>query len=476
MISNILFEYLLNQFPTGIYILDRQGRYIYANDAYLELLDIPRENLLMHSVSEFRKNGKYDNCISNYVFREKQQVSVFLNVFVDNGSTLKKTRQLVRAVPLFDENGEISYMIGLCDSIDNLNSCYYEASARSLAAQAVGFSHLVTEKNNTEMQIIAVSEVMKQVLAAAKQMAQVDSSVLISGPSGTGKELMAEYIHRNSQRSKSRMVVVNCASIPENLLEASLFGYEKGAFTGALSTGKTGLVETASGSTLFLDEINSLPLELQGKLLRTLETKKIQRVGAVNEIGVNFRLIAATNRDLQEMVRMGQFREDLYYRLNVLPIRLPALKERREDITPIARYYFDFFCKKYKKTLLLTEGALQQLTDYDWPGNVRELRNIIERTVVMGSSEYISGADIARLLSDTNAQHIPPAIGGNNVAEPIIYETMLQNHVSLQEYTEGCEKNYLSYALSHFLSTYKAAEALQTSQSLVMRRKEKYGL
>lgn len=475
MISNVLFEYLLDQFPLGIYILDNQGRYIYTNNAYQALLDIPREDLMMRSVHDLQHDGHYDACISDIVFKEKQYVSVFLNVFIDNGSTLKKERQLVRAVPLLDPAGEIAYMIGICESVSDLNERYREASTRTLVSQYTTFRQPMSGKDDYT-QIIAVSEAMQQVLSAAKNMAQVDSSILISGASGTGKEVMAEYIHRNSSRSKNRMVVVNCASIPENLLESTLYGYVKGAFTGALSSGKTGLIEAADGGTLFLDEINSLPLELQGKLLRTLENKKIQRVGAVQEFPVDFRLIAATNQNLQELVHAGRFREDLYYRLNILPIHLPSLKDRREDIIPLTRYYCELFCSKYKKEILFDDGALARLVQYDWPGNIRELRNIIERIVVMNNQTYVSEETVAKML-DSMTDIITPF--RHQPASPkadLIYETMLQNHVSLQDYTESCEKAYLQYALQKCISSYKTAEALQTTQSLIMRRKEKYSL
>ena len=476
MISNILFEYLLDQFPLGLYILDNQGRYIYTNDAYDRLLDLPREKLIMRSVHELMHDGHYDACISDIVFREKQPVSVFLNVFVDDGNTIKRVRHLVRAVPLFEPAGEISYMIGICEAVNDLNECYHEAIARTMVAQSTTFHQPLTQEHRHSTQMIAVSEVMQAVLATAKNMAQVDSTVLISGASGTGKELMAEYIHHNSPRSTSRMVVVNCASIPENLLESTLYGYERGAFTGALASGKIGLIEAANTGTLFLDEINSLPLGLQGKLLRTLETKKVQRVGAVNEFSVDFRLIAATNQNLQEMVRTGLFREDLYYRLNILPIDLPSLRERREDIIPLARHYCNLFCSKYKKDIFFDDDALQRLVEYDWPGNIRELRNVIERIVVMSSQTCIF-EDIVTHNLGAAPDPSPLFIERKPVPDnALIYSTMLDNHVSLQDYTERCEKAYLQYVLEKFPSTYETTKALQTTQSLVMRRKKKYNL
>lgn len=186
---------------------------------------------------------------------------------------------------------------------------------------------------------------MRALLDMAKQVAGVDSTILISGETGTGKEVLANFIHRHSHRADRPMVEINCAALPENLLEAELFGYEKGAFTGALNTGKPGMVEEANGGTLFLDEINSLPLALQGKLLRVLESHKSKRLGAVSEREIDFRLLAATNQDLKTCVEKGSFRADLYYRLNVIPLEIPPLRNRREDIIPLALFFLDHFCK-----------------------------------------------------------------------------------------------------------------------------------
>lgn len=475
MISNVMFEYLLNQVSFGIYILDCRQRYIYANDAYLDLLSLSREQIMLKSVHELQRQKLYDLCVSDYVFHEKQKCAFFLNVFVDNGITIKKSRVLVRAIPLFAEGGEISYMVGICDSVDALNECYCEAETRSLADPT--FASAVLKQDAAPPDIIASSSVMQQVLKVAGDISKVDSTVLITGASGTGKELMAEYIHRNSPRSGRRMVVVNCASIPESLMESTLYGYEKGSFTGALTSGKEGLIEAADGSTLFLDEINSMPLNLQGKLLRTLENKKIQRVGSVKEHDVDFRLVAATNSDLREMVQTGRFRKDLFYRLNILPIHLPSLKERKEDILPLARFFLQQFSERYKKEMILSELALQVLQRYEWPGNIRELRNVMERVVVMTGKGYVDDGDMQKILevSDNLGILFPQ----NNAAlsdEKDYFETLLENHVLLQSYTDSCEKAYLQYALSKFGSTYKAAEALGTSQSLIMRRKNKHGL
>ena len=217
----------------------------------------------------------------------------------------------------------------------------------------------------------------------AANVASLDSTVLLYGESGSGKEVLAHYIHDNSDRKNQPLITVNCAAFPENLIEAELFGYEKGAFTGASREGKTGLVEAADGGTLFLDEINSLPLSVQGKLLRTLEEKSIQRIGSTRIKKVDFRLVAATNRNLSEMVQAKTFREDLYYRIQVIPLTIPPMRNRREDIIPLCLHFLHYFFQKYNIQKSFSDIVLKEVQEYDWPGNVREIRNFVERMVVM---------------------------------------------------------------------------------------------
>jgi transcriptional regulator with PAS, ATPase and Fis domain len=234
--------------------------------------------------------------------------------------------------------------------------------------------------------IIAESKIMQKVLHLAYKVAQVDSTVLLSGESGTGKEVIADYIHRHSKRPKGAFIAVNCASLPEHLIESELFGYKRGAFTGA-TMDKVGLFEAAGGGTLFLDEIGELPFALQSKLLRVLETGKVRRVGSTNDFKVDFRLMVATHRNLKEMVDEGKFREDLYYRLNVIPIQIPPLRDRPEDIVLLARKFHDDSCRKYDVNFELDIQTINSFLQYNWPGNVRELRNHIERRIITGTKD-----------------------------------------------------------------------------------------
>jgi transcriptional regulator with PAS, ATPase and Fis domain len=234
-----------------------------------------------------------------------------------------------------------------------------------------------------KFQLIAGSKIMREQLSMAGQVSTTDSTVLLTGETGTGKGMFAQWIHENSRRSEGAFIVVDCATIPENLVESELFGYEKGAFTGA-DKQKLGRIELAHNGTLFLDEIGELPLHLQTKLLKTLEEKTFVRIGGGRSIRSDFRLIAATNRSLKDEVAAGRFREDLFYRLNVFPLSMPPLREREEDIAELARYFVELYARKYGRPGLdLSRKDIGMLMRYAWPGNVRELQNVIERAVIL---------------------------------------------------------------------------------------------
>jgi len=245
----------------------------------------------------------------------------------------------------------------------------------------------------------AYSPAMKKVIEQAKRFAATDSTILITGESGTGKEVLAQSIHRLSSRRRGPFVAINCSVLPENLLESELFGYEEGAFTGAKKGGKMGLFELAHGGTLFLDEIGTMPINLQSKLLRVIEEREVMRLGGERLIPIDVRIIAATNKDLANEVRKGAFREDLYFRLNVLAIRMPSLRERREDIPDLVSKFVSFYCKKYgKKQISISNNMLKKLKNYCWAGNVRELQNIIERFVLLYDGSVKGEALLNELL------------------------------------------------------------------------------
>lgn len=254
---------------------------------------------------------------------------------------------------------------------------------------------------SADKDIIAKSMQMQRLLITAKTVAMSDSTISIRGESGTGKEVLARYIHQHSPRKDRIFLPVNCSAIPSELMEAEFFGYAKGAFTGANPKGSHGLFELANNGTLFLDEIGELPLSMQPKLLRVLETGQVRPIGSNKTIPVNVRIITATNRDLQEMVRQKQFREDLYYRLQVIPLELPPLRERREDILPLAEYFLALYNQKHHKHLTLTDKMVADMYSYPWPGNIREMRNIIERLVLT--------ADLRNLATSAKTKNLAEA-------------------------------------------------------------------
>ncbi|MGC8870992.1 MAG: sigma-54-dependent transcriptional regulator [Brevinematia bacterium] len=268
----------------------------------------------------------------------------------------------------------------------------------STVKNAIRFRELELEKNSfwSEYKIIGESEAIKHILDLIDKVADSNATVLITGENGVGKEVVARLLHSKSSRRNEPFVDINCAAIPDTLLESEVFGYEKGAFTGATSS-KKGKIEIADKGTLFLDEIGDMPLNLQSKLLRVLQERTLQRLGSNKNISVDVRLICSTNKDLKQMIKEGTFREDLYYRINVIPIHIPPLRERKEDILPIAKYYLNLFSQNYgKKVRDFDEEVKKSLLSYHWPGNVRELKNIIERLVIMSVGEFITYDDLKR--------------------------------------------------------------------------------
>ncbi len=341
--------------------------------------------------------------------------------------------------------------------------------------------------------IIGESPAMLKIYDLIKRIASTNSNVLITGESGTGKELVAKAIHRQSPRRDFPFIVVNCGGVPESLIESELFGYKKGAFTGA-ATNRMGLVEAAQAGTLFLDEIGELSPTLQVKLLRLAQEKTIKMVGDTVDIPVDVRILSATNRDLEKMVIEGTFREDLYYRLNVLPIRTPPLRERREDIAILAHYFLNKFCKEFGKQIRkISSYAMDILNNYDFPGNVRELEHIIERGVALESSRIIL-PDSLTLSTYKRRQHTPipsPVSGGskgnlhstasgppvNGSAGGMDLVTLPPKGIDLDQHLANIEKSILHKALTQAggVKT-RAAELLGINARSLRYRLEKYGL
>lgn len=390
---------VLDHLDIGVTIFDANGKFLFVNRGSLHMSGQSRSFYENQTIFDLYKKGVFNHPVCTEVMRTKKPVARVQRSITKDGGMKE---YLVRANPIFDGEGNIALIIADRIEMKSLIQQY-----ESLRYDCYDERPPVEANQGTE-KIISRSRAMQQVMSLALRASQRDSSVLLQGKSGTGKEVIAEYIHSNSMRRSHEMVRINCASMPENLLESELFGYERGAFTGALQTGKMGLIEAADKGTLFLDEVNSMPLELQAKLLRVLETKSVLRIGACKPRAIDFRLIAATNADLRECVSRNQFREDLYYRLNVIPITIPPLKDRPEDIRPLANYFLQKFCAQYGLQKRLLPKIYRLMQNYDWPGNVRELRNFIEWIVVMSTSTTVKISDIpAGFLTSVHTQAPP---------------------------------------------------------------------
>jgi PAS domain S-box-containing protein/TyrR family helix-turn-helix protein len=439
----------------GLYIADGDGITLRLNKAFEMITGIGANEFLGYSLEDIEKRGVISESVTLLALQKKEPVTII--------QTYKKTGKITLSTgnPVFDKNGKVFRVVSNVRDITELNnlkqnlermqtlSQHYQDQLRSLRLQYA----------NTDMVVSAPR--MKELLHMACRMAQVDSTVLIVGESGTGKELFAEVIHKNSHRNKEAFVKVNCGAIPDNLLESELFGYEGGAFTGALKKGKLGFLEMAHGGTVFLDEIGELPFNLQVKLLRFLQNKEITRIGGSGPFKVDVRVIAATNSNLMEMVKQKSFRADLFYRLNVVPLNVPPLRERKDDIPSLVSHFLQVFNRKYQMTKRISPDVITIFMRYEWPGNVRELENLIERLLVITPVDMI------------DVQNLPPYLYPQDDSYPKVVITGI---LPYREAVESLEKQLIEKAYGHYRTTRQMAAQLQVNASTIVRKAAKYGI
>ena len=370
-----ILEALNLYYKESIFITDGEGNVIFVNEEGARRIGAPRADLIHKNVLQLVEEGVYDNSTSITAIQTKTDAVSALTY-------KSKDSSISHSIPILDEDGEVEMVVTTNMSIEH-NKEWEEIIAKERAAMARMQRELDHLRLKDHSKLVANSPAMRSVLQTIEAIAPTDSNVVILGESGTGKDMMARFIHENSLRADKAFISINCAAIPEQLLESELFGYEAGAFTGALSKGKIGLFEAASGGTIFLDEIGDMPLPLQSKLLRALENREIRRVGGVKNIPIDVRMICATNVNLQTMGSEKQFREDLYYRLSVFLIQLPPLHERKEDIIPLAENFLQSLNEKYDAHKTLAPVSVETMLTHRWPGNIRELRNVMERIFVV---------------------------------------------------------------------------------------------
>lgn len=437
----------------SIFVTDAKANVVSINEAYTRITGIRAEDIIGKNMYDLVEQGLYDRSATTGVIATHLPVTFAQNI--KSGKTL-----LVTGNPVFDEQGELVWVITNGRDITELMRLKQEVEqAQSLSR------HYEEELKKVAMQsgeMVINSTKTRELMDLTIRLGKVDSTVLINGESGVGKELIARELHKNSNRKDKPLITINCAAIPESLLESELFGYESGAFSGAKKGGKMGIFEIANGGTLFLDEIGEMPLALQSKLLRAIQEKEILRIGATTPTHIDIRLITATNRDLWEMARKGLFRQDLYYRLNVVPLFVPPLRDRKEEIPALAYHFIRIFNQQYDINKCLDERLIASLLEYDWPGNIRELRNAIERAVVTNPDTVIKSIQL-----------------GGNISEgekKIQVESDDASEIDLKEKVNAYEKELLQHYIQIYKSSRKVAKALGVSQTTVVRKAAQYGL
>jgi len=444
----------------GILVTDGEGEILFVNSSYERVTDIKKEAMYGKNMKDLINPVWMPNSVAFVVIEQKCTVSK--KQVTKSGKNI-----IVTGRPVFNDKGKIKKVVINARDISEI----YELREELLKSQKMEKMYLknyidYAESADKEGQnILATSQKMQEVLTLAEKISNFQATVLIFGESGVGKEEVAKYIHGCSIRKDKPFVTINCGAIPANLLESELFGYEKGAFTGAAQSGKEGLLEIANGGVAFLDEIGETPLDFQVKLLRVLETKEIRRVGAVSGKIVDVRIIAATNRNLEEMVAEGTFREDLFYRLNVVRIKVPSLRKRVDDIVPLSMLFLARFNKKYEQSKILTYDVIKELEKYPWPGNVRQLKNVIENMVVVSNNEYLQIDDLPWNIDSSV-----------NVSRRIINTVAMNEELNLQESLDALEKIIIERARDKFKTTREIAEYLQVNQSTIVRKLQKYNL
>lgn len=424
-----LLRTILQHCAGSIFVTDGQGRIIYSNEESSEALGYSTEQLLNMSIYDLVDAGVTNGAVSVQVIEKK--CTVTSRVYYPG-----RRENIVTGDPVFDENGDLLMVVVYGQKREVISE-----RVKFLEENNAVFRQALDElqQSRAESRVVAESPAIQRCLFTAQRGARLDSTIMLYGESGTGKEVVAQYIHSNSRRAQQIFLPVNCAAIPHELMESEFFGYDKGAFTGSNKEGKLGLFELADGGTLFLDEIGELNLPMQSKLLRVLETGEIKRVGGTQIRKVNVRIVAATNRDLKAMTEEGSFREDLFYRLNVIPITVPPLRNRQEDIQEFATYFLTRLNKKYSAHKRFTHAALEVLKDYPWPGNVRELRNIIERAFVVVPENTITERYISDLLGP-GIIAAPAEEADNTFSVPVYTGTF-------QEATDEFQRAYLTQLL-----------------------------
>ena len=460
--SNVLETYIykvLDIFSDGIYISDSKGKTIWVNKVYKQLTGIDPEEILGKYVKDLVKEGIFDNILNPDIIKTNKPKSIV--------QVTKIGKQvLLNGYPVFGPNGKVALVVTFVRDITLLSQLKEQiASQQEFISKFHQEFQYLSNKSIPISSIIVKSQVIKNLMELLHKIAQTDATVLLLGETGVGKDIFAKKIHEESIRSKKPFFKIDCTAIPENLIESELFGYEAGAFSGANTKGKPGFFEMADGGTLFLDEIGELPLPMQAKLLRVLQDQEIMRIGSTKVKKVDVRFIAATNRNLEDGVKKGHFRNDLYYRLKVAVLNIPPLRERKDDIIPLAKYFLEKFNYKYKKNITLSKEVENIFLNYKWHGNVREMENFIQSLAVTREKNIIDLSDLPNnMLLEEN----------NNIV--LLPTTFSIEDKPLDEIMDNIEREILKKTMDTHKSISEIADKFKVNRSTIFRKLKKYSL
>ncbi len=442
---------IINSSYDGIFVTDGEGFVKRVNKAYERISKLKPADIVGLHMSELVQKGLINESVTLKVLEKKDVVSIMQNI--------RGTQVLATGNPIWADGKIVGVTTNIRD-LTELNSLREQLqSSIELAQRYEEELAYLRSKQLSEEGIIAVSPNTKNLLEKCRRLANVDSAVLITGETGTGKEIVAKFIHSSSIRTQKPFMMINCTTLPENLLESELFGYERGAFTGAKKEGKHGLIELAEGGTFLLDEIGDLSMSMQAKLLRLLQQKEYIKVGGNAIKKAHVRFLAATNKNLPELVEKGLFREDLYYRLSVVPLHIPPLRKRSSDILPLTQHFLAVFNKKYQQKKSIATKALDILIRYNWPGNIRELEHTVEQLSVLTINETITVDDLPDNIKGFSAWK---KSGGQDMPLDAILDKI--------------EKDIIATTLVETPNVHYAAAQLGIHRTTLIRKMQKHGL
>lgn len=441
------FTKIIEEMNDGVYITDGKARTIFVNKSYERISGGDRKLFLGKDMKQIVEEKLIDQSATLEVLDKKREIT--MNQTLKNGKKV-----LITGTPIYSDDNELSMVVTVVRDITALNKLQEELYSKQKEIEKL---KLFIRENGG---IIYRSDKMKRIISRAEKCAAYDTTVLIAGETGVGKDMIAKFIHNHGNRKDKVFMEINCAAIPPTLLESELFGYESGAFTGASKQGKKGIFELANGGTIFLDEIGEMSLALQAKLLKVIQDKKVYKVGGEKHIPIDVKIITASNKNLEEMVNMKRFRADLYYRLNVIPINIPPLRQRKEDILPLVNSFLESLISLYKEDKKLDEKAMKLLYDYNYPGNIRELKNLIERAYILSTGPTIVVDDFPTELRNASVSNYSASYDG----------------MSLKGALESLERELIKNAVKSTKTSKEAADLLCVEPSTFTRKRHKYML